>query len=208
MFENTENKPYKGTRYFETEISMNPRMFLPQSVSSSFGEAELVRNEIVGDKRIIGLRVEGDFAGKGVAAEIHGAAGLAETDISAIEFNRQSAFWGSTVRTEVNDGIFRLINVCGDKFIVQKEKKIIIHSVSPNPASDFVNVDFEVKENGQSTIIVYNEMGSEVNEPVTIDTKPGRHNIPIQLTGLSTGTYRLVVSLGSSFDAASVVVVR
>jgi hypothetical protein len=83
-YANTDTAPYAGVRPFRAEFTMNPRLFLPQTVVSDYGTGELIRNDIINDKRIIGIEVWGDFPYEGVLAEVKGVAGLA--DDFSVEF--------------------------------------------------------------------------------------------------------------------------
>ena len=68
-YTNSSNYPYLGERFFEAEISMNPRLFLPFEVSSVHGLAEITRNEVVSGRRYVKLRVEGNFPEQGTRSE-------------------------------------------------------------------------------------------------------------------------------------------
>ncbi|MCX7736458.1 MAG: hypothetical protein N2319_07060 [Candidatus Kapabacteria bacterium] len=207
-FSNTENRPYQGVRFFETEISINPRLFLPDTVRSDFGDVKLVRNEIIDGRRIIGIKVEGDFSNFGKVAEISGYAGLAETDTSAIEFIQTGKFWGSAVQTKFNNGIFQLINLCDDRRILQNQDIFKNFNIIPNPVFDAFNLEFESLESGMASIEIFNKLGSLVLKQTNIEVSKGVNSTKVNASLLNSGSYKLVVKMRSSFVAKDLIIIR
>ncbi|OGU42526.1 MAG: hypothetical protein A2X61_12190 [Ignavibacteria bacterium GWB2_35_12] len=205
-FVNTENKPYKGDRPFETEFTANPRMFLPQSVTSDYGDAELVRNEIINDRRIIGVRVNGDYDLRGVVAEVHGIAGLAETDTSKIEFINTSSFWGKAVNVNFVNGDFTLINLCGTRRFLQNSN--ISFSISPNPAYDDIDVDVESDTNSNINIDVIDYLGYKVENLFSGDVQKGVNKLRLNLAGIGIGSYYIQIQSAGSQLIQPFIIVR
>lgn len=207
-FTNSENRSYDGNRFFEAEISINPRLFLPYSVSSDFGRGELIRNEIVQGRRIIGIRVEGNFATKGTVAEISGFAGLAETDTSSVEIIQDGRFWGSAVKTKLNNGIFQLINLCDDRRVLQNENMIGVLNILPNPVSDEFRLEFESVVNGNATLEIFNQLGSLVLKQTNIIVNKGLNKAYVNVSSLNAGSYKLVIKMTTSFSAKDLIIIR
>ncbi len=206
-YDNTENHPYNGVRFFEGEISINPRLFLPQKVTSPFGTVQILKNEIYNDRRIIGFRVEGDFPKQGRAAEIHGIAGLAEIDTSHIRMLKSPVFWGIAVSTESSPGIYHLINICGDRLVIHGN--IITNLIlSPNPTTGTAEIDFTSKYEGDGIVEVYNNMGLVEFKTDIFKIDEGENKITVDLRNLQSGTYSLIVKQGNAFAIARVIVIK
>lgn len=205
-FVNTQNKPYKGNRPFEAEFTVNPRMFLPQSVKSDYGEAELTRNEIINDKRIVGVRVNGDYDIKGVVAEVHGIAGLAETDTSKIEIITTSSFWGEAVNVNFVNGEFTLINLSGTRRFLQNSN--ISFTISPNPASDNIDVVVETETNANIIIDIYDYLGNRIKNLYSGETLKGSSKLKLNLAGISPGSYYFQIKSGDTRLVQPVMIVR
>jgi WD40 repeat protein len=199
FFQNTENSPYNGRRFFEGEIHLNPRMFLPFEVTSSFGNAQLLRNEIVSDRRIVGFRVEGDFPISGIIATLKGNIGLAESDTTSISFVPESKFWGRSVQTTTRDGILKLTGLCGNRRILLNENKITVLSVAPNPASNLLRIDFEVQEPDVISLSIFDNLGNKVFMNTFSNVQMGANTINLDVSSLVNGNYRLVLSYRGSF---------
>lgn len=199
FFQNTENFSYNGRRFFESEIHLNPRMFLPLEVTSSFGNAQLLRNEIVSDRRIIGFRVEGDFPTSGIVASLKGNIGLAESDTTSILFVEGSKFWGRSVQTTTRDGILKLTGLCGNRHILLDENKITLLSVAPNPASNLLRIDFEVQEPDVVSISIFDNLGNKVFMDTFSSIQAGANAVNLDVSSLVNGNYRLVLSYRGSF---------
>ncbi len=205
-FTNSENKPYNGERTFEAIITVNPRMFLPVYASSLYGTAMITKNEIVYDRRIIGVKVDGNFDREGVVAEIHGLAGLAETDTSKIEFDSSSVFWGKAVNTFTEGALFKLINLSGTRRFLQNGLSLI--SLKPNPTDGFVQIAINSINAGNCSVDVFDELGNKredtMNEALTV----GVNNLSINLPGLNTGTYYMKISRGTSEITVPIMIVK
>ncbi len=206
-FINTSHRLYNGTRVFSADFSINPRMFLPEEVTTKFGTAELTRNEIVNDKRIIGIKVEGDFPETGTIAEIKGIAGLAETDISPIELDKNSLFWSKTVTVSTTDGIFKLINLCGDRQILQN-KPVLIANISPNPAGEEFRISYFLENSTETSFEMYDNLGVLIKSAVSIPSINGMNNIEVDSANLLTGTYKVIIRQSTAFDVQTILIVK
>lgn len=205
FFQNTENFSYNGRRFFESEIHLNPRMFLPFEVTSSFGSARLLRNEIVSDRRIIGFRVEGDFPTSGIVATLKGNIGLAESDTTSISFVEGSKFWGRSVQTTARDGILKLTGLCGNRRILLDENKITLLSIAPNPVSNLLRIDFEVQEPDVIALSIFDNLGNKVFMNTFSSVQAGANSINLDVSSLVNGNYRLVLSYRGSFAIVNLV---
>ncbi|ROL59138.1 T9SS C-terminal target domain-containing protein, partial [Bacteroidetes/Chlorobi group bacterium ChocPot_Mid] len=204
-FINDENHPYNGQRFFEAEITMNPRLFLPQNVTSKYGNGFLIRNDILNDRRIIGFRVEGDFPTSGRLAEIHGIAGLAEIDTSHIRFNKSQLLWGKSVSTKTSPSIFNLINICGSRLVIHGNK-ISNLEISPNPANGEINIEYFTTASGSAIIEVLNNLGEIIYKSENISISEGINNNFLNLSHLRTGTYNLLIKFEDSFVIAKLLI--
>ncbi|MBL7998598.1 MAG: choice-of-anchor D domain-containing protein, partial [Candidatus Kapabacteria bacterium] len=206
-FSTNGNAPYNGERTFATEFSMNPRMFLPVRVSSAYGQATLTRNDIVGDRRIIGIQVRGDFPDKGVAATIHGVAGLAERDTSNLTFNPTSLLWGSAVQTTLRNGSMTLTNLCNDRRITQPLKALSILAIQPNPAQD--GADISIRSDAELTgVAVYSPTGEKLSDAVPITMSGNLASFRIDTRTLASGTYTVIARSATATSSTLLVVVK
>jgi WD40 repeat protein len=206
-YANTDTAPYAGVRPFRAEFTMNPRLFLPQTVVSDYGTGELIRNDIINDKRIIGIEVWGDFPYEGVLAEVKGVAGLAETDRSPIDFIDESKFWGVNVETTYESGMFILINVDDGRRIIQ-DNNLVLKTISPNPVSDDFSVEFESLESADATVIVYDNLGNQLLSSGLIHATAGTNTLTMSAATISSGTYRVVVRRGVFSSTKTIVIIR
>ncbi|MFN3306230.1 MAG: T9SS type A sorting domain-containing protein, partial [Candidatus Kapaibacteriota bacterium] len=193
-FKNTENKPYNGKRFFEAEFSLDKRMFLPLSIETEFGSAKIIKQEILGDKRIIGIRVEGDFPQDGILAKIVGNVGLGESDVTSIDFNTQSNFWGKNVLVEYLSGSLRLVDLCGNRRIKVEDSEIKNLNISPNPANETITLGFQTQYSGLLQIEIFDVVGNlHFSERYFINE--GEYHETINISFLPNGLYRLVLKI-------------
>ncbi|MFH1052250.1 MAG: T9SS type A sorting domain-containing protein [bacterium] len=206
-FDNAENHPYNGQRFFEGEITINPRLFLPQKVSSPFGSGEVTKNEIFNDRRIIGFRVKGDFPKQGRVAEIHGIAGLAEIDTSHIRMTKVPIFWGTAVNNESSPGIYNLINICGNRLVIHGNI-ISDLTLSPNPTNGKGEIRFESQYAGEAFIEIFNSIGLLEQKTDLFRINEGKNSISVDFNNLKSGTYSMILREGHSYAVIKVIVIR
>lgn len=207
LYKNAENKPYKGIRFFEGEITLNPRLFLPLRAECDYGTATIIRNEIIGDKRIIGFRAEGDFPLSGIVAKLIGPAGLAETDRTPVDFTTTARYWGAATQTSTSSGELRIPNTCDGCRIIHN-KTLAILAVAPNPASTETIIEFYTPNAGEYVIEILNEIGISIVEPRRVYANEGINSFRISLGTLQTGAYRTSVRGAGGTTSAPTAIIR
>ncbi len=211
-YKNTQKYQYNGKRYFEGEISINPRIFIPfgdNPIITPTGTGELISNEIIDDKRVIKFRLFGEYETEGSLVEIKGLAGLAETKESDIEFTQSSAFWGSSaVTTTSNKAKFRLINLCGDRLLVQNKQDMTLKSITPNPVSDVFSIEVNSKEELKCNIEIYNELSNLVSLTKDILIHKGDNKINLNAAFLNAGKYHIVIKSDTNIIVGSFIVIK
>lgn len=206
-FVNTRNKDYNGVRTLEGKISVRSRMFFPEAVVSDYGEGFLTSNEVSGDRRIVGFRVEGDFPIQGEACRIEGVAGLSEYDESDILFVEPSLYWGSAVETSVSGGKLKLINLCDDRRL-KFDRDLQILSINPHPVTDRFQIVLDSKTGGEIELKIYDYLGVLHKEVLVANAKVGENSIWIDFGEAFPATYKITATGGGATAAASFIKIR
>lgn len=208
-FENSENFPYLGERFFEGEFSINSRFFLPDSISSKYGKASLLKNETIDGIRHVRFRIDGDFYEKsGVLCKIEGVAGLAESNSTPITWSNPLLLWGKSVSVLTKNGTFTLTGICDNRYILQNNTGLAIQSINPNPASEKTTVIVETNKDETVTIEILDYMGQRVFFTPPIQIKAGRNEIDLNLQYLSNGEYSILVKSSESSFLRKLIIVR
>jgi len=78
-------------------------------------------------------------------------------------------------------------------------------SISPNPATNEVTVSFELKQNENVSVEIYNLVGQKVK---TLDASAvkGKNDLKVNLEGLSNGNYFLKLNNGKSTDTLKLLI--
>ncbi len=202
-----ENVVYGAERNLDAEFSIHPRLFLPQTIYSPMGSASITRNEIVNDKRIVGFRVRGNFPLKDtIVAEIRGAAGLAETDESAMTFDNRSAFFGAGVTTQTANGVFRLINLCGDRRIVQSNT-ISLLGVQPTPANEQVLLNIASSDDSPVELEIFTPTGERVYAE-HMQLRSGSMQYAVGIASLPVGSYSILIRSMAGTSSSLLLIAR
>lgn len=206
-----EKNPYDGERFFEGELTINPNIFIAnvdQAIKSDYGIGKLINQKVEDGKRIITFRVDGNFPMDGVIAEIHGLAGLTNPPSSQMELLPTSQFFGKNITTVSKPGVFKLINLCEDKYLYNQNTIISVKSIAPNPVQDVINLTIDSKLDAHFKIEIYNSMGVLVKEIGNITIKSGENSIPIDSHLLNNGQYRGVIKGNSVESVFSFIVLK
>lgn len=212
-FTKQEAIAYNGNYIFTAKLAINPRIFYPKTISSKFGTAEITENTVFNDidKRVFDIKIIGDFnKNSGILAEIVGIAGLCEVDSSEINFHQDSQFWGKNVKITKTDGLFKLINLCGNRRISRDNDKLLIKSISPNPAKNDINLSYEVLKDIDCSIkfSIYNYFGTKVFEQTDGAKKIGDYTQQFSINYLPTGSYKLTVEYDNTIQNYNLTVVK
>jgi hypothetical protein len=81
-------------------------------------------------------------------------------------------------------------------------------SVYPNPVVSTSAVDFAVTENGNATLKLYNEVGTEIMTLVNAEYNAGVYSTTLNAANLSAGCYILKLTNGSNFQVVKINVVK
>ncbi len=206
-FRNGGNGQFKAKRYFSAEFTVNPRLFLPLDVTTDFGVGELIKNKIIDGKRYIEFRVFADFPDTGFVAHINGVAGLGETDVTAIEFTNTSNFWGTTVNTTFKNGILRLINICDDRLTERNSNSFKINSVSPNPAVEKFEIQFNSELVGDF-IMQLIDMNGDIAMNDTFEASVGINQKLYSISHFSVGQYKVLLKHKNQKESLNFIIIR
>ena len=202
-----ENFTFGDVRTLEAEFTVNPRMFLADSVQAVLGSATIVGQDIDNDLRRITLRLRANFPyADTVVAIVHGTAGLAETEVSPLKWNPQSSFFGSSVRVTTNDGELRLSNLCGTRRVVQNGG-VAITAMEPQPADNDVRLSYRVDHEGPVICEIFTGAGERLHHE-ELRATVGDNSLHLSCAALLTGTYTIVLHSANGASSTLLVVVR
>lgn len=96
--------------------------------------------------------------------------------------------------------------------IIKVNKSVLTNDLSvmayPNPVATTSNITFAVKESGNVTIKVYNEMGNEIATLVNSDYNVGNYSTSFDATTLPAGAYLLKLTNGTNFNVVKINVIK
>jgi len=110
--------------------------------------------------------------------------------------------------------VFQPSDLCGDttlrQYMITGKLRFSIGQVSPNPASNTVQVGLDVKEEGTPvTVELFNVTGESVRTYTTSQTMGiGHQNMDLDLTGLPQGAYTIKVSAPGETGSQMILIQR
>ncbi|MCF8225314.1 MAG: T9SS type A sorting domain-containing protein [Bacteroidales bacterium] len=107
------------------------------------------------------------------------------SDISKLTFN--------------SGAIDSLTNTDSTLQIVKELQMILKLKSYPNPATDFLNIDYELTEHGSLTIEIFKLSGGLVNEILIRDQGIGKHTYQCDLRNLQSGVYIFKIRQNNKF---------
>lgn len=202
-----DKEPYKGVRPFEATFEVNPKIFLPTSVSSDIGEASLISNNVNGNREFK-IRVEANFDNPATIAIIKGVAGLTDTNYSDLIIKEPSAKFGEYVNTIVRNGGIFINDICGDRYIQNEKNIVMIQSIAPNPANDFVKIVFEAETTDPLKIEMIDNMGNQICVINNYRPRIGTNELTFNTSKCEIGNYNFNIYYLNKIKSSSFIIMR
>jgi len=203
-----QKEAYKGSRIFEATFITNPKIFLPIDITSTLGQAKLTSNYINFDKREFKISIIGNFDESGILATIKGVAGLTDTNYSDLIIDKNSLLFGKNVDAIVRNGGIFINDICNDRYIKNEKANIQIKNLSPNPAQDYINIEFEAKNEQPIKIEMYNSLGEKLFHINNYFPKIGLNTIKINLLEYSNGNYHIKIYEHNKIHFTNFIILR
>ncbi len=117
-------------------------------------------------------------------------------DTSGTVLHLDSVVWSDpSISTELRDGELRVIGLCesGPQRLVGAGGSVGLKVVRPNPVSERGEIEYEVIESGRTVVEVVDMMGRVVGVVYDGELLPGSYVSGLNVGGLSSGTYFVVL---------------
>lgn len=207
-FQNKEKIKYNGERFFEAEFTINPKLFLPVEISTDYNSAQILKNEVVADKRYIKVSVKGEFTDSGTLAYLKGIPGLSETNESIIEFTDDIQHWGSAIDNSVENGKIIVKGECENRLVIRNSNPVNIQSISPNPADKLLEIEFDITKEGYYKIEIYDNSGVKIFSTEDIYLFTGPNRITLNVSFIPSGSYRIVIRSANGIASEKIQIIR
>lgn len=206
-YKNFENGDYKGIREFNSVITCNAKLFYPLSVSSQYGNSEIESNTVENGRRKIKIKTIAEFPLEGTAFVLKGVPGLADVYSTDLSFDPAALYWGSSIDNNLKNGSLTVSGICGDRKIYDNSN-LILKSINPNPANVLTNIKFSAEKDCKAKIIIYDLSGNIILSTDFFSVTAGENNLSLNISQLSSGTYKLVVQSDDSKIIGTLTIVR
>lgn len=191
-----DEEVYEGYDIDTIEIAIDKSVFLIKSVEGRNGTAEMSKDIIFeGDNRIIRFAMKDvDLTPEeSIMAELVGSTLLGERAESDLRFKRVVLGNDGEVSDTVYTHGFMKINICeqGGRRLLTSTGGTPGISVSPNPASDIIDIDYTIIGTGEYILELASTTGSVENIKIWTNSDPGRidGSESYDVSGLAPGVY-------------------
>ncbi|MFY8162235.1 MAG: T9SS type A sorting domain-containing protein, partial [Candidatus Kapaibacteriota bacterium] len=187
---NTENYPYKGNRKYSATLNLDYQVFFPERIESKYNNLTLTRNPVLnGDRREFTVSAEGDFELDGELMKIWGKPGLSDEDSTNIQII-SSDYFGKSVDETYRPGNFKVINICGDRRLLD----LAINEINyyPNPTYDKINIEIDSKQEQILSFNIYSSTGIFI-EKISSNLIIGNNIIEVNLQNYDYGSYNIII---------------
>lgn len=133
-----------------------------------------------------------------------------QTTIDIVEFILKDDL-GNPINYEIEKrpGLFKLLGICreGGTRLIHPTGKAEIISVLPNPASENVEININLIEQGTTKLSIYNTNGTKLNE-FDISGKTGMQTINLKAKEFSCGQYFIQLQTPTVLENKKLVIIR
>lgn len=113
--------------------------------------------------------------------------------------------------TNYDKCMFRLLYCCEPITNVQEDYiyQNKVFDIIPNPAFDYINIDFSVDEiNNNVSIIIYNQLGTQATPIMNKIYPAGKFTEKFNISDMPSGVYLLVIIKGTKQETRKLVVLN
>ena len=127
---------------------------------------------------------------------IAGLGRVGETSLDILEFNLYDINNNPVdYNFDYQSGNFKILGICpeGGKRLLNPEGDVQLFSINPNPASEAVDIEIELIENGRTQLILSNIFGERIQTLLDGNPELGRQTISFSTQDIPTGTYFVIL---------------
>ena len=96
----------------------------------------------------------------------------------------------------------------GKRFIAPRATASILKALTPNPASEFIDLEYALAKGGLVSVVLTDMRGNEVMTAFAEIQSAGRHTRRIKTGWLASGTYVVQLRAGDEILTQQAVIVR
>lgn len=199
MLVSSNNLVVDGPRDFIVKLRYNATVLVHQGTFAC---------ERQGDDCILTVRgTMRDSAG--TLADVPFLVTLGNADTTVMSIDTVEWVGASTISTEKYPGVFQATGICivdGVPRLIKKSRAAGIVSVAPMPASTTATIALDIIERGMTKLYLVDNAGKEIVMFDTRDRAPGRQEVSVDVSTISSGTYRVVLMTPSELFTSSMVI--
>mgnify|MGYP006286587517 FL=1 len=121
--------------------------------------------------------------------------GLGNDSSSVLDIENVYPLGIGKIVINTEDGEFNLLGICeeGGHRYFESDGRITLGQNKPNPFSDKTTIEFEIIENGRTSLYITDVLGNVVKTIFDDHLRPGIHSAEVDSKELNTGTYFYVL---------------
>ena len=177
----SQNLPLNINRTFTAVLRFNKTLLVPQG--------GYVSKQVQGNDLVVTYTGQSSTT-QGVLQTLSFTAALGNDSCTTVTID---TFYWSTPNISVTrqNGNFCLIGLCtqGGTRLIDPEGTVSLSDPVPNPAYSSIQMDYNLIEQGQTTLIVYDVLGHEVLRLLDADQAPGGYRVVADISSLPAGRY-------------------
>ncbi len=188
----------------KTNLTFNPTLLYPIDYTFT------TKNEKEASITLDNIEISGKQSGD-ILATIDFIVALGNAEGCNLKLENYESI-GGDVNITVIDGYFELLGICeegGPRLISPDGVPAGIENITPNPATEEVNLTINFIETGKSEVAIYNYMGEKIKSifEETITT-PREEKIKVSVSDYSSGLYFIIFESPTVRETKEVMIMR
>jgi hypothetical protein len=160
------------------------------------------------------ISVNGNIPNSNIFASIPMIASLGTVEETALNLSNFKLFdaVGNEVEYDVDYkyGNFKLLGICreGGPRLINPKGTTQFSVIKPNPGSNSIEIDFELRETGKTELFLTNIFGEKVLEIINSELKAGEYQKHINTFNLASGIYIIILQTKSDSQTKRIEILK
>jgi len=136
---------------------------------------------------------------------------LGNNDQTQVELKNAYCEGESRIFIETESALFKITDICqagGSRLFDENGKQFLLEQNQPNPATSITEINYEVLEQGFTSLKLYTQTGELIKTFIDKYLLPGKYKIVFETSDLPNGTYFYILKTPTNTSTKTMIIIN